>query len=138
MPKLPVNLGQGRAALAGLAAVVGPQVVALLKDPARAEQLTHLVAGLGPALKARTPEGRLTAKIAALRGQAERIAPGDALRPTREAWLLRLDALEAKRTLVVAASTGRTRSARLKEINRQADDLLAEFLTLSDAAIRGE
>lgn len=135
MPKLPVNLSKGKALLATVAAVVGPQVAELLKDPARAEQLKGLVAGMGPAVRARTPEGRLDAKITALRAQLDEVRPGDPAHGKLENWRPRLAALEIKRALVVKAYSGRQRTRQLKVVSRQVDDLLLEFLQLSDDAI---
>ncbi len=138
MAKLPVNLAQGKTLLAAVATMVGPQVVDLLKDPARAEQLKGLVTGLGPALKARTAEGRLEAKIAALRAHVETVGPDDPAHDRLQGWRPRLAGLDAKRNLVVQAYTGRQRARQLKVVSQQVDDLLLEFLQVSDDAIRGQ
>ena len=137
MAKLPVNFTKGKAFLAAIATVVVPQVVDLLKDPARAEQLKDLVASFGPALQARTPEGRLEAKIAALRAHIEAVQPGDPAHDQLQGWRPRLAALDTKRNLVVQAFAGRQRARQLKAVSRQVDDLLLEFLQASDDAIMG-
>lgn len=137
MAKLPVNFTKGKAFLAAIATVVVPQVVDLLKDPARAEQLKDLVASFGPALQARTPEGRLEAKIAALRAHVEAVQPGDPAHDQLQGWRPRLAALDTKRNLVVQAFAGRQRARQLKAVSRQVDDLLLEFLQASDDAIMG-
>lgn len=137
MAKLPVNLSKGKALLTAAVAIVGPQVVELLKDPARAEQLRSLVAEFGPALRARTPEGRLDAKLAALRAQMDAVRPDEPAYAKLGSWRPRLAALDAKRSLVLSAYSGRERSRRLKVVSRQVDDLLLEFLQLSDDAIHG-
>lgn len=137
MAKLPVNLTKGKALFATIATVVGPQVVELLRDPARAKQLKDLVAGFGPALRARTAEGRLDAKIAALRAHVEAVQPGDPAHDRLQGWRPRLAALDTKRNLVVQAYTGRQRARQLKAVSRQVDDLLLEFLQASDDAISG-
>lgn len=137
MAKLPVNLTKGKALLAAIATVVGPQVAELLKDPARAEQLKDIFAGFGPALRARTAEGRLDAKIAALRAHVEEVQPGDPVHDRLQGWRPRLAALDTKRNLVVQAYTGRQRARQLKAVSRQVDDLLLEFLQATDDAIMG-
>lgn len=138
MRKLPISVSQGRALVATAATVLGPKVVEFLKDPARADQLRSLVEWLGPALRARTPERRLDAKIDALRAQLEAVQPGDPAHEKLESWRRRLGALDAKRALVASAWSGRERTKQLKVVSRQVDDLLLEFLELSDATIRGE
>ncbi len=139
MAKLPaINFTKGKALVAAIATMVGPQVVELLKDPARAEQLKGLAASFGPALHARTPEGRLEAKIAALRAHVEAVQPGDPAHDRVQGWRPRLAALDTKRNLVVQAWAGRQRAKQLKVISQQVDDLLLEFLQASDEAIAGE
>ncbi len=137
MAKLPISRAKSNAFLAAVATVVGPQVVEMLKDPARAEQLKGIVTGLSPAMRARTADGRLAAKIAALRAHVDAAQPGDVAYAKRETWLPRLAALDAKRSVIGAAYTGRDRRRHLKTVSGQVDDLLIEFLHLSDDAITG-
>lgn len=137
MAKLPVNLTKGRTLLTAVLTVAGPKVAEFLSDPARLEQLKSLAAGLGPAVRARTPEGRLDAKIAALHAQLDAVGPGDPAHARLASWRPRLSALDTKRTLVMSAYTGRQRTRQLNLVSRQVDDLILEFLQLSDDTIRG-
>lgn len=143
MAKLPLPARQTKAVLLAAATAVGPQVVEYLRregtkwvqDPDRARQLQELLARLDTAAKRRTPEGRLEAKIDALRAHVDGTRPGD-LAPKRvDAWRRRLDALDGKRTLIVNASSGRQRGKQLKQVSKQVDDLITEFLDEADETI---
>ena len=130
MVKLP-DLAKGKAVLAALATIVAPKVVEMLQDPARAEQARELVARLVPALKPRTPDARLAAKVAAVRAHVDALEPGDVGYPQRDALRAQLSGLEKKRSLVMGAYTGRERSRQLKSISKQVDDVLTHLLQAS-------
>ena len=137
MPKLPVRPDQLKALLAAAATVVGPQVVEMLKDPERAEQLKKLVADFKPVGLVKTPEAKVRAKITALRARVEQGRPGDAAYARKESWEPRLRALDDKVALVSSALTGRERARQLKKVSAQVDELVVEFLGLSDDVIGG-
>lgn len=131
MVKLP-DVAKGKALLATLAAIVTPKLMELLQDPARAEQARELIERLAAAAKPRTPDARLAAKVNAAREHVDGLEPGDIAYGQRADLTARLSGLEKKRSLVVAAYTGRERSRQLRSISRQVDDVLAELLQASD------
>lgn len=137
MVKLP-DVTKGKALAAGLVGIVGPKVVEYLQDPQRIEQPRQFVEKLGPALRPRTPDARLAAKILALREHLDGLTPHDAEYPKREHWQPRLVALDKKRALVMGAYSGRERSRQLKHISKHVDELLLELLGYSDQPVASQ
>ncbi|MDO5534666.1 MAG: hypothetical protein Q4F65_08450 [Propionibacteriaceae bacterium] len=139
MPKLPaVNLTKGKAVMGTIVALLGQQAVEALKDPERAEQIKSFVTSLGPTFESRSPERKLEAKIQALRTTVTDAPAVQLAEADRQNWLDRLDALDAKRTLVTAGFTGRQRAKQVKALSKQVDELLMKYLALSDERINSD